>query len=142
MSHEGEEDLLEYSDNEQEIQVEASKAAEAGADTKDSGETTGEADKKGSYVGIHSTGFKDFLLKPELSRAIIDCGFEHPSEGTYRVNAGTRSLAPFWLQFTPRLQPLETFLLTLTASFYSSTTHNSSIYSRNRRALPGQIWSR
>ena len=38
-------------------------------------------DKKGSYVGIHSTGFRDFLLKPELLRAIVDCGFEHPSEG-------------------------------------------------------------
>jgi len=37
--------------------------------------------KKG-YVGIHSTGFRDFLLKPELLRAIGDCGFEHPSEGT------------------------------------------------------------
>mmetsp|Transcript_2492 Transcript_2492/g.7487 ORF Transcript_2492/g.7487 Transcript_2492/m.7487 type:complete len:361 (+) Transcript_2492:164-1246(+) len=35
---------------------------------------------KGSYVGIHSSGFKDFLLKPELLRAIVDCGFEHPSE--------------------------------------------------------------
>jgi hypothetical protein len=32
-------------------------------------------------VGIHSSGFKDFLLKPELLRAIQDCGFEHPSEG-------------------------------------------------------------
>src|SRR5690348_7929798 len=38
-------------------------------------------DKKGSYVGVHSTGFRDFLLKPELLRAIVDCGFEHPSEG-------------------------------------------------------------
>lgn len=35
--------------------------------------------KKG-YVGIHSSGFRDFLLKPELLRAISDCGFEHPSE--------------------------------------------------------------
>jgi ATP-dependent RNA helicase UAP56/SUB2 len=33
------------------------------------------------YVGIHSSGFRDFLLKPELLRAIQDCGFEHPSEG-------------------------------------------------------------
>ena len=24
---------------------------------------------------------QDFLLKPELLRAIVDCGFEHPSEG-------------------------------------------------------------
>lgn len=35
---------------------------------------------KGSYVAVHSTGFRDFLLKPELLRAIADCGFEHPSE--------------------------------------------------------------
>jgi ATP-dependent RNA helicase UAP56/SUB2 len=34
----------------------------------------GETVKKG-YVGIHSSGFKDFLLKPELLRAIEDCGF-------------------------------------------------------------------
>lgn len=87
MSHEGEEDLLEYSDNEQEIQIDASKAAEAGetgaatsATEGGSNNNTAAGDKKGSYVGIHSTGFKDFLLKPELSRAIIDCGFEHPSE--------------------------------------------------------------
>jgi len=36
--------------------------------------------KKGSYVGIHATGFRDLLLKPELMKAITDCGFEHPSE--------------------------------------------------------------
>jgi hypothetical protein len=42
--------------------------------------TNGETVKKG-YVGIHSSGFRDFLLKPELLRAIVDCGFEHPSEG-------------------------------------------------------------
>ncbi|KAK8624982.1 hypothetical protein V6N13_089866 [Hibiscus sabdariffa] len=36
--------------------------------------------KKG-YVGIHGSGFRDFLLKPELLRAIVDSGFEHPSEG-------------------------------------------------------------
>ncbi|GAU15101.1 hypothetical protein TSUD_08390, partial [Trifolium subterraneum] len=40
----------------------------------------GESGKKG-YVGIHSSGFRDFLLKPELLRAIVDSGFEHPSEG-------------------------------------------------------------
>jgi hypothetical protein len=36
--------------------------------------------KSGHYVGIHASGFKDFLLKPELLRAIVDAGFEHPSE--------------------------------------------------------------
>jgi hypothetical protein len=39
--------------------------------------------KKGAYVGMHSAGFRDFLLKPELLRAIVDCGFEHPSEGIF-----------------------------------------------------------
>jgi ATP-dependent RNA helicase UAP56/SUB2 len=33
-------------------------------------------------VGVHSSGFRDFMLKPELLRAVVDCGFEHPSEGT------------------------------------------------------------
>uniref|UniRef100_A0A8C2FY54 RNA helicase n=1 Tax=Cyprinus carpio TaxID=7962 RepID=A0A8C2FY54_CYPCA len=40
----------------------------------------GDTGKKGSYVSIHSSEFRDFLLKPELLRAIVDCGFEHPSE--------------------------------------------------------------
>ena len=37
-----------------------------------------------TYVAIHSSGFREFLLKPELLRAIADCGFEHPSEGMMR----------------------------------------------------------
>lgn len=50
--------------------------------TDDKGVTDGAdgAVKKG-YVGIHTSGFRDFLLKPELLKAIVDCGFEHPSEG-------------------------------------------------------------
>ncbi|KAF4698459.1 Suppressor of the cold-sensitive snRNP bioproteinsis mutant brr1-1, partial [Perkinsus olseni] len=44
------------------------------------GEIAADGQKKGNYVGIHATGFRDFLLKPELLRAIVDCGFEHPSE--------------------------------------------------------------
>lgn len=47
-------------------------------------------EKKG-YVGIHATGFKELMLKPELLQAITDCGFEHPSEGA-RLPA--RSVAP------------------------------------------------
>lgn len=77
MSHEGQEELLDYSDSE-EIAVQPT------ASTTDGEASNGkEADKKGSYVGIHATGFRDFLLKPELLRAIGDCGFEHPSEGSY-----------------------------------------------------------
>lgn len=40
----------------------------------------GEAPGRGSYVAIHTSGFRDFFLKPELLRAIGDAGFEHPSE--------------------------------------------------------------
>jgi ATP-dependent RNA helicase UAP56/SUB2 len=36
--------------------------------------------QKDTYVAIHSSGFRELLLKPELLRAIVDCGFEHPSE--------------------------------------------------------------
>jgi len=35
---------------------------------------------KDTHVAYHSSGFREFLLKPELLRAIVDCGFEHPSE--------------------------------------------------------------
>ncbi|KAK9474232.1 P-loop containing nucleoside triphosphate hydrolase protein [Dipodascopsis tothii] len=73
-----EEELLDYSDSEdvapQPVVADATDAVATGEAAKDEG------DKKGSYVGIHSTGFRDFLLKPELLRAIVDCGFEHPSE--------------------------------------------------------------
>lgn len=78
MSHE--EDLIDYSD--EEIQpTEAPTNGDAQAAKGDLTTGGAEGDKKGSYVGIHSTGFRDFLLKDELVRAITDCGFEHPSEG-------------------------------------------------------------
>lgn len=38
------------------------------------------ASKPTAYVGVHSTSFKDMLLKPELQQSIVDCGFEHPSD--------------------------------------------------------------
>lgn len=74
MSHE--EDLIDYSDEEvggNETAAPSAKKTELAA--------SNDVDKKGSYVGIYSTGFRDFLLKPELIRAIADCGFEHPSDG-------------------------------------------------------------
>ena len=81
-----EDDLIDYSD--EELQTNEAAPAVPAADANGAakkGDLTvsgGNADtKKGSYVGIHATGFRDFLLKPELLRAITDCGFEHPSEG-------------------------------------------------------------
>merc|ERR1711872_1108802 len=52
----------------------------AGDANKENGVKTKKEGVKGTYVSIHSSGFRDFLLKPEILRAIVDCGFEHPSE--------------------------------------------------------------
>jgi ATP-dependent RNA helicase UAP56/SUB2 len=52
---------------------------EAAKESKEESKENGDA-KKGGYAAIHASGFRDFLLKPELLRAIVDCGFEHPSE--------------------------------------------------------------
>jgi len=68
------EDLLDYEEEEApEVTGDAAAGKENGAKVKKEG-------VKGNYVSIHSSGFRDFLLKPEILRAIGDCGFEHPSE--------------------------------------------------------------
>lgn len=76
-----EEDLIDYSDEELETTKAPAAAATNGAVKKGDATITGASKAKGSYVGIHATGFRDFLLKSELLRAITDCGFEHPSAG-------------------------------------------------------------
>ena len=67
------EELLDYEEDE-----DATEQANADETAND----PGKKNVKAAYVSIHSSGFRDFLLKPEILRAIIDCGFEHPSEGT------------------------------------------------------------
>lgn len=64
-------DLLDYEDEEQNDQAIV--------------DTAMKKDVKGTYVSIHSSGFRDFLLKPEILRAIVDCGFEHPSAGNFSL---------------------------------------------------------
>merc|ERR1711973_535311 len=64
------EELLDYEDEPETETTEAPKAEDAAKNGK----------VKGNYVSIHSSGFRDFLLKPEVLRSIGDCGFEHPSE--------------------------------------------------------------
>jgi ATP-dependent RNA helicase UAP56/SUB2 len=65
MSNAIEEDFVEYDDEEEQTQELKTEEKEI---------------KKGHYVGIHTSNFRDFILKPELLRAVVDCGFEHPSE--------------------------------------------------------------
>eukprot|EP00397_Hematodinium_sp_SG-2012_P039670 GEMP01043347.1.p1 GENE.GEMP01043347.1~~GEMP01043347.1.p1 ORF type:complete len:124 (+),score=39.98 GEMP01043347.1:85-456(+) len=43
-------------------------------------EEKAQTEEKKNFATIHASGFRDFLLKAELLRAIVDCGFEHPSE--------------------------------------------------------------
>ena len=74
---EAEEELVDY--EEEEAGADDKKAIAGAAGVAAGGAAA--AGKGAGYVGIHSSGFKDFLLKPELLRAIVDCGFEHPSEG-------------------------------------------------------------
>jgi len=67
-------DLLDYEESEETEQT------VVGVDGTDGTVANSKKEVKGTYVSIHSSGFRDFLLKPEILRAIIDCGFEHPSE--------------------------------------------------------------
>lgn len=80
-----EEELLDYDDDEQQP-IQKEQEVEKQVD-----ET-----KKGGYVSIHSSGFRDFLLKPELLRAITDCGFEHVS---------TKRMLSWSLNFVQNLEP-------------------------------------
>ncbi|OWB51077.1 hypothetical protein B5S27_g2634 [[Candida] boidinii] len=103
MSAEGEEELLDYSDSEE---IAPTSTTEVSADAATNAD--GETEKKGSYVGIHTTGFRDFLLKPELLRAIADCGFEHPSEGNdvlCQAKSGLGKTAVFVLSTLQQLDP-------------------------------------
>jgi len=61
------EELTEYDENDA-VDGDAAKAA------------NGKHKDKDSHVSRFTTSFQDFLLKPELLRAIQECGFEHPSE--------------------------------------------------------------
>nr|WCZ58602.1 ATP-dependent RNA helicase [Andalucia godoyi] len=69
------EDLADYNDLEDAGKLPIATAA--------SGATTGSAaapTASASHVGAFSSGFRDFFLRPELHRAIVDAGFEFPSE--------------------------------------------------------------
>ena len=75
-------DLVDYEDNEDTFQTELPGKPANKNDTKNGNDRV---ESKGSYVGVHATGFRDFCLKEELMKAINECGFEHPSEGILKV---------------------------------------------------------
>ena len=67
-----EEELLNFSD-EDEDETEHGDKAEGTKKEKN--------DAKTSDKNIYSSSFRDYSLKPEITRAIADCGFEEPSQG-------------------------------------------------------------
>jgi ATP-dependent RNA helicase UAP56/SUB2 len=71
-----EEILPDYSDYEFEPDADEAAVANGASGAKAAKAAT----KPTAYVGVHSTSFKDMLLKPELQQSITDCGFEHPSD--------------------------------------------------------------
>ncbi|KAG9122571.1 Suppressor of the cold-sensitive snRNP biogenesis mutant brr1-1, partial [Ceratobasidium sp. 392] len=81
-----EEELIDYEDDHDVVPTTGNNGAAAAAPGD------GEKEKK-TYANVHTTGFRDFLLKPELLRAISDLGFEHPSEGK-RVNTLQQECIP------------------------------------------------
>jgi len=97
--------LLEYVELEEEVANDAGK----------------EAAPKTGHVSIHSSGFRDFLLSPEILRAIQDCGFEHPSEVQHecipraivgvdilcQAKSGMGKTAVFVISTLQRLEPVK-----------------------------------
>ena len=87
-------------------------------------------------MGIHASGFKDFLLKPELLRSIVDAGFEHPSEVQHesipqavlggdiicQAKSGMGKTAVFVLATLHQLNP--TTMVTPAAAAATTTTTN------------------
>ena len=114
-------ELIDYEEDDVQVTATSTLAASTTAAAENGRVESGTAgtDKvvKKGYVGIHSTGFRDFLLKPELLRAIVDCGFEHPSEGALIINLSCSS----------------------SFSSCSSTRMHSPGHPWNGRPLPGQI---
>ena len=105
-----EQELLDYDETDDAPQQTGTKGGAAnGSATGQKGALTGTQSGpiRGSYVSIHASGFKDFLLKPELLRAIMDCGFEHPSEGQCCLRRSPQSrlsLSPLQCNTNPFLR--------------------------------------
>jgi len=57
---------------------------EEGTKSGDAGDDAGKTNAD-THSTVHTASFKDFLLKPELLRAINDCGFEHPSQVQFQA---------------------------------------------------------
>jgi superfamily II DNA/RNA helicase len=137
------EQLLDY-EEEQEETVDQNKNEPA---------ANGDAKKiKGNYASIHSSGFRDLMLRPELLRAIIDCGSEHPSEVQHecipqailgmdivcQAKSGMGKTAVFVLATLQQLQPEDGIVSVLVMCHTRELAFQiSKEYERFSKYLPG-----
>lgn len=135
-------DLLDYEDEETADQQTAEGVTDA----------VPKKEVKGSYVSIHSSGFRDFLLKPEILRAIVDCGFEHPSEVQHecipqavlgmdilcQAKSGMGKTAVFVLATLQQLEPSENHVYVLVMCHTRELAFQiSKEYERFSKYMPG-----
>mmetsp|Transcript_91908 Transcript_91908/g.148370 ORF Transcript_91908/g.148370 Transcript_91908/m.148370 type:complete len:138 (+) Transcript_91908:2-415(+) len=57
------------------------------SDKEEDGAAAKPAQSAAGHISTSAASFRDFLLKPEILRAINDCAFEHPSKGTVPQDA-------------------------------------------------------
>jgi ATP-dependent RNA helicase UAP56/SUB2 len=92
-----------------------------------------------TYTGVHSTSFKDMLLKPELQQAIVDCGFEHPSDVQQRCIPEAILGVDVLCQAVSGMGKTAVFLLTILQNLSEDPKPCSAIILCHTRELAYQI---
>uniref|UniRef100_A0A915JTW5 Helicase ATP-binding domain-containing protein n=1 Tax=Romanomermis culicivorax TaxID=13658 RepID=A0A915JTW5_ROMCU len=107
-----EEDLLDYEEEQDETTTTANNNATQENNARPTKETNGSSandgkkNVKGAYASIHSSGFRDFLLKPEILRAIIDCAILG-MDIVCQAKSGMGKTAVFVLATLQQLEPID-----------------------------------
>ena len=97
------------------------------------------ASKPTAYVGVHSTSFKDMLLKPELQQSIVDCGFEHPSDVQQKCIPEAILGVDVLCQAVSGMGKTAVFVLTILQNLGEDPKPNSALILCHTRELAYQI---
>lgn len=96
-------------------------------------------ESKGGYVSIHSSGFRDFLLKPSLLKAVNDCGFEHPSEVQHKCIPQAIGGSDLVCQAQSGMGKTAVFVLAILQQLEEDAKHTKCIVLCHTRELAYQI---
>ena len=107
-------------------------------DQVQNGNTNGTA-KPTAYTGVHSTSFKDMLLKPEILQSIVDCGFEHPSDVQQRCIPVAMLGTDVLCQAVSGMGKTAVFVLTILQNMIEDPKPASAIIICHTRELAYQI---